>query len=91
MPERRPHAVYILSLWEAQTEAGPVWRAWLQDSATGERQGFATLDELCDYLRAGARLPEPESPAAATERPGREPRRDADHEAVDRPRRDGTL
>jgi len=69
MPERRPHAVYILSLWEAQTEAGPVWRAWLQDSATGERQGFATLDELCDYLRARGGLPEPKNGAAARVRP----------------------
>ena len=48
---RRPHAVYLVSLWQAQTEGEPTWRAWLENPSTGERRGFATLTELFAYLK----------------------------------------
>ena len=56
MSQPRPHAVYILSLWQAHTESEPAWRAWLERPSTGERCGFATLDELFDYLKARVSL-----------------------------------
>ncbi|MBN1219857.1 MAG: hypothetical protein JXM69_13090 [Anaerolineae bacterium] len=39
---------YLLRLW--QTDNKPTWRASLE-SLTGERQGFASLEELFDYLK----------------------------------------
>ena len=46
----------LLRLWQA-SEANeprgmkPVWRATLEISLTGERKGFASLDDLFDFLR----------------------------------------
>lgn len=61
MSGQRPHVVYLLRLWQACTEHGPVWRAWLSSPYTGERSGFATLDELFIYLQARVQLLEFES------------------------------
>ena len=41
---------YLLRLWR-EVEGTAVWRASLQDPRTGERVGFATLDDLFKYLR----------------------------------------
>jgi hypothetical protein len=41
---------YLLRLWQVMCEEGPAWRASLEDTRTGERQGFANLDALLDYL-----------------------------------------
>ena len=51
MSQKRPSAVYLLSLWQSHTEGAPAWRAWLECPSTGERRGFATLDELYGYLK----------------------------------------
>ena len=40
---------YLLRLW--QTGSQPTWRASLE-SLTGERQGFAGLEELFAFLRS---------------------------------------
>ena len=40
---------YLLRLWR-EVEGTVVWRASLQDPRTGERVGFATLDDLVEYL-----------------------------------------
>ena len=41
---------YLLRLWrEGEDKMG--WRASLHDPRTGERLGFASLDELFGYLR----------------------------------------
>lgn len=45
---------YLLRLWRVSDEDRPVWRASLQSAETGERVGFAGLDELFDYLRQQA-------------------------------------
>jgi hypothetical protein len=48
---------YLLRLWRVSSSAAypgheePVWRASLEHPHTGERVGFATLDDLVGYLR----------------------------------------
>lgn len=44
---------YLLRLWR-EKQAGEPWRASLQSAATGERQGFASLDGLFDFIRREA-------------------------------------
>lgn len=60
-PETRPfHAVtdaasyqtYLLRLWRSKTRAGDGRRASLEDPHTGERVGFAGLEELFAFLMA---------------------------------------
>jgi hypothetical protein len=41
---------YLLRLWREGDE-GTGWRASLHDPHTGERMGFASLDELFEHLR----------------------------------------
>jgi hypothetical protein len=42
---------YLLRLWRVRKGGPPVWRASLQSPQTGERVSFATLDDLCTFLR----------------------------------------
>lgn len=42
---------YLLRVWQ-EGKAGDSWRASLQSAATGERQGFASLDDLFGYIRS---------------------------------------
>jgi hypothetical protein len=42
---------YLLRLWQTTSGNKIVWRASLENSQTGERQGFANLDALLNYLR----------------------------------------
>ena len=53
---RRRYVSYLLRLWQVQTEQGLCWRASLENTRTGERRGFARLDDLLDFL---CRLTEP--------------------------------
>jgi hypothetical protein len=47
-----PHRSYILRLWiEAPESDHPTPRWSLEDPATGQRRGFASLEALMDYLR----------------------------------------
>jgi len=43
---------YMLRLWQAMTDAGGSWRASLEDPRTGQRTGFAGLEELFGFLSA---------------------------------------
>ncbi len=48
---------YLLRLWRVDGDNGDqrnpaVWRASLENPHTGERKGFAGLDELFDFLQA---------------------------------------
>ncbi len=43
---------YLLRLWRGVTAGDPNWRASLEDPQTGERHGFADLEELFGYLEA---------------------------------------
>jgi hypothetical protein len=48
---------YLLRLWRVRSSAASpsheesIWRASLEHPHTGERVGFATLDDLVEYLR----------------------------------------
>ena len=44
---------YLLRMWQ-EGQTGDAWRASLQSAATGERQGFASLDSLFDFIRQEA-------------------------------------
>jgi hypothetical protein len=41
---------FLLRLWLADDDGKPAWRASLERPLTGERKGFANLDELSLYL-----------------------------------------
>ena len=41
---------YLLQLWRAEDENG-CWRARLENVETGERQGFASLERLVEFLQ----------------------------------------
>ena len=43
---------YLLRLWQTQDQGQNLWRASLEKPGTGERQGFADLEELVQFLRA---------------------------------------
>jgi hypothetical protein len=52
MTEDRPeYQSYLLRLWPAKQDGEKVWRASLQRPQNSERVGFASLDELFDFLR----------------------------------------
>ena len=45
---------YLLRLWQdnnGDTEGKAAWRASLESSLTGEKRGFASLDDLFAFLR----------------------------------------
>ena len=44
---------YLLRLWREEGGQTARWRGSLQDSLSGERVGFASLEELFGYLRRG--------------------------------------
>jgi hypothetical protein len=53
MIERRHYRSYLLRMWQVGPELCD-WRAMLENPSTGERQGFANLDELCDWIQTQA-------------------------------------
>jgi hypothetical protein len=42
---------YLLRLWRVSEEEKPLWRVSLQRPDTGKRLGFASPDELFEFLR----------------------------------------
>ncbi len=50
--EQRDYLSYLLRLWRDSDGEVPVWRALLRSSRTGERLGFGSLEELCEFLRS---------------------------------------
>jgi hypothetical protein len=42
---------FLLRLWQVKQNGENGWRASLEDTRTGERQGFASLESLMDFLR----------------------------------------
>jgi hypothetical protein len=65
--ERPAYLSYLLRLWRAPGGAGQPWRASLEDTLTGQRQGFADLDAMAAYLHVQI-----EEDPAPDEEPGRE-------------------
>ncbi len=49
--EQGRYRSYLLRLWRVQSQDQSLWRASLEDALTGERRGFAALDDLFAYLR----------------------------------------
>ena len=47
---------YLLRLWRV-SEDKTVWRASLESSYTGERKGFADINDLFDFLQAQISTP----------------------------------
>jgi hypothetical protein len=44
------YMAFLLRLWCVHDADGIQWRASLEDAQTGERQGFANLERLCEFL-----------------------------------------
>jgi hypothetical protein len=42
---------YLLRIWLAGDGSRSQWRASLEDTRSGERKGFSSLEALFDYLR----------------------------------------
>jgi len=49
--EERRYLSYLLRLWQVRSGGELVWRASIESSLTGERKGFANLDDLFDFLQ----------------------------------------
>jgi len=44
------YLAYLLRLWQTGDEGEQVWRASLEVPGTGERHGFADMQDLVDFL-----------------------------------------
>jgi hypothetical protein len=49
--EARGYVAYLLRLWREKGGESTQWRASLQDPHSGEKVGFAHLEDLFDFLR----------------------------------------
>jgi hypothetical protein len=51
------YLAYLLRLWRVRGdgEGGAGWRALVKSPLTGEQHGFASLEELCEFLRRQTR------------------------------------
>jgi hypothetical protein len=49
--EPRPYLSYLLRLWSVEDSGERIWRASLESPRSGQRTGFASLDDLFDFLR----------------------------------------
>jgi hypothetical protein len=49
---RQRYLSYLLRMWQISDGDQQVWRTSLQSPRSGERQGFANLEELVDFLKA---------------------------------------
>jgi hypothetical protein len=51
MDKKQPDYIsYLLRVWRSNGRGKKAWQASLQDPHTGERLGFASLDDLFAYL-----------------------------------------
>lgn len=51
---------FLLRLWQVKQNGDEAWRASLEDSHTGARQGFASLEALMKFLLQQTRSGEEE-------------------------------
>lgn len=47
---KKYHA-FLLRLWQIENEDENIWRVSLEDSRTGEKHGFASLEAAWQYLK----------------------------------------
>ncbi len=72
MSRRAPHYLsYLLRLWQTGSTGHATWRASLEDPHSGERLGFASLEDLVAFLQQQTRAPNGR-PVQAERRPGGE-------------------
>jgi hypothetical protein len=50
MTKKQRYLSYLLRLWQTSDGKEQIWRASLQSPNTQERRGFASLEELVDFL-----------------------------------------
>jgi hypothetical protein len=50
--QRQRYLSYLLRLWQTSDGKQTVWRASLQSPHSEERHGFASLEDLMDFLKA---------------------------------------
>ena len=51
MNKQQHYLSYLLRLWQTSDRGKQVWRASLEIPGAGERQGFASLEDLFDFLQ----------------------------------------
>lgn len=53
MQDSLKRSIYLLTIWQeraASSERAAVWRFSLEDARTGERWGFANLEQILTFL-----------------------------------------
>jgi hypothetical protein len=66
------YAAYLLRLWQENEGEDAIWRASLESARTGERQGFASLADLCTFLEKQVSHPTQRRSAPAADAEGGE-------------------
>jgi hypothetical protein len=64
MAKQRRYLSYLLRLWQTSDGDRQVWRVSLESPGTGERRGFAGLEEMLDFLLAQTEQVEPQDEQA---------------------------
>jgi len=62
--------IYLLTIWQerpASSDHPAVWRYSLEDARTGERRGFANLEQLQAFLKDQTRQDEPDTTLKVTD------------------------
>ncbi len=52
--KQREYLAYMLRIWLVRDNQQILWRASVENAQTGERRGFASLDELLEFLQSQA-------------------------------------
>ena len=52
MTKQQRYLSYLLRMWQTSDGKKTVWRASLTSPSSKEQHGFASLEELADFLRA---------------------------------------
>jgi hypothetical protein len=73
MAEPPAYYSFLLRMWQTSDGEGHTWRASLEQPGTRERQGFATLDQLFDFLKEQAALQQGHMGTTARQQVGQQP------------------
>jgi len=52
MNQQPRYLSYLLRLWQTSDDGKQIWRASLESPGSGERRGFASLEDLFKFLKA---------------------------------------
>jgi hypothetical protein len=53
--QKQRYLSYLLRLWQTSDGGKQVWHASLENPGSGERRGFASLEDLIGFLQAQTR------------------------------------